>query len=108
MKKLLTSSALVFGIIAATLTATPQPAFADPGGCNGCVVDQPSDTIPSEPKDGQGCSNCAIHVRALKLADAGCNQCVVDQPSDAIPADPKDNRRLQRLRHSDTACAEAG
>jgi hypothetical protein len=91
MKKLLVSAALVFGIVAGSatvFTVTPQPAFADP--CSGCVVDQPSDAIPAEPKDG--CNSCAIQAPAAqKLADGGCSNCKVDQPDDGIiTQDPAD------------------
>ena len=50
MKKLLASSALVFGVvagIATVITVTPQPATADTG-CSGCVVDQ----SPMKKNDG--------------------------------------------------------
>jgi hypothetical protein len=85
MKKLLASSALVFGIAAgiATLTLTPQPAIADPsGGCSGCVVDQPDDgTITQDPADGGNCNGCALpapvtpKVAPIVVADGNCSNC---------------------------------
>jgi hypothetical protein len=62
MKTLLAVLALSAALTGSALASTTAPiVIADgAGGCSGCVVDQPSDAIQSEPQDGgnQGAKVC--------------------------------------------------
>jgi hypothetical protein len=55
------------------------PAQKLAGDCNGCAVDQPSDAIPSEPKDN--CSNCATTTPPSQQLAGDCTSCVTPRPA---------------------------